>query len=105
MNTCRSSSLPPDEHAGIIPRVINDLFTEMASRASTVDFTVTATFCELYKEELIDLLDSTSDKIPAIREDTAGNVMVTGLKEVEVGAANELFFSFALPYSIPENTL
>ena len=90
--TANGPCVAVSEAAGVIPRVITDMFAEIARRSVDTEFAVRATFSELYNEEVRDLLDaSPADGKPpiAIREDTAGNILVVGLKEMEIGSPAE----------------
>jgi hypothetical protein len=48
------------EHQGIIPRVNQFIFDEIEARKSKSEFIVKCAFIEIYNEDLIDLLDSSS---------------------------------------------
>ncbi len=81
------------ENAGLIPRFMSDIFailvrrkgaSEKASRAkSLIEFKVTASFLEVYGEDIHDLLDEDRRSLP-IREDSNGDVVVRGLRDVQV---------------------
>jgi kinesin family protein 4/21/27 len=79
------------EARGVIPRVVCDLFTEIAARAESHDVTVRASFMELYREDLIDLISPAAASAPklAIREDPSGQIVIRGLTEVAVSSAAE----------------
>ncbi|UZJ52336.1 hypothetical protein CBS101457_001656 [Exobasidium rhododendri] len=81
----------PDLQTGIIPRAVANIFAEMktnqAAKGSSIQYTAKASFIEIYNEELIDLLaDGEGDNRPLvqIREDKAGHIIWSGLKEVRV---------------------
>ena len=42
---------------GVIPRIIDDIFETMLSAPSTLEFTVRASYMELYLERINDLID------------------------------------------------
>lgn len=42
----------------MIPKVIADLFQEIERRKNDAEFTVKASFLEIYNEQIIDLLDA-----------------------------------------------
>jgi hypothetical protein len=46
------------EDLGIIPRVIDLIFSEKEKRREKADIQVRCSFLEIYNEELIDLLDN-----------------------------------------------
>uniref|UniRef100_A0A1A9W714 Kinesin motor domain-containing protein n=1 Tax=Glossina brevipalpis TaxID=37001 RepID=A0A1A9W714_9MUSC len=79
-----------DEHTGVIPRVVHDIFERTCKMKDDFDFVVKCSFVELYKEQLFDLLSNKSreDSVVDIREDRSGIVMV-GLTEKTVLSAKE----------------
>ncbi|XP_070197100.1 chromosome-associated kinesin KIF4-like isoform X2 [Littorina saxatilis] len=83
------ASLSQDEEAmGIIPRIIRDLFEGIAERPEYT-FKVTVSYLEIYNEDLIDLLVTTSQKQTlSIREELNGEIKIKGLKEVVVQSAD-----------------
>ncbi|KAI8140358.1 hypothetical protein BJV82DRAFT_650891 [Fennellomyces sp. T-0311] len=92
------------ENEGIVPRCILELFEQLQARAaedSEYDFEVAVSFLELYNEELIDLLNpSTAQKRKngnsissteiSIREDIAGNIYWSGVREEVCRSPEEL---------------
>ncbi|KAI8378632.1 hypothetical protein BD560DRAFT_389939 [Blakeslea trispora] len=112
MGTGLESTINP-EHEGIVPRCIVDLFRNLNERSeSNPEFTfeVLVSFLELYNEELIDLLSPQQQQISAaakrksglglpppvapvevtIREDIAGNIYWSGVREEPCGNPEEL---------------
>lgn len=56
-------------------------------------YTILVSFIEIYNEELVDLLNPApaSERAPvSIREDTKGNIIWTGLKEVPVSSTEDV---------------
>ena len=43
---------------GVLPRVIRDIFCEIDKRKEEAEFTVKASFLEIYNEQIIDLLEN-----------------------------------------------
>ncbi|GAN05330.1 kinesin-like protein KIF21A-like [Mucor ambiguus] len=104
MGTGLESSVNP-EHEGIVPRCIVDLFRNLEERSesnSEFNYEVYVSFLELYNEELIDLLSPQLQQQAAtnkrrsgvplqpvsnnpvevtIREDIAGNIYWSGVRE------------------------
>ncbi|KAI9018542.1 hypothetical protein CLU79DRAFT_818917 [Phycomyces nitens] len=90
------------ENEGIVPRCIIDLFhslEERAQRSADFKYEVYVSFLELYNEELIDLLSphhkrkglpSTAHSEVTIREDVAGNIYWSGVKEELCTSPKEL---------------
>uniref|UniRef100_A0A1B0C5I3 Kinesin motor domain-containing protein n=1 Tax=Glossina palpalis gambiensis TaxID=67801 RepID=A0A1B0C5I3_9MUSC len=79
-----------NEHAGVIPRAVYDIFERTRKMKADFDFVVKCSFVELYQEQLFDLLSNKSreDSVVDIREDRSGIVMV-GLTEKIVFSAKE----------------
>ncbi|KAI9278677.1 hypothetical protein BDA99DRAFT_492852 [Phascolomyces articulosus] len=92
------------ENEGIVPRCILELFEELQNRADKdpeYNYEVAVSFLELYNEELIDLLNpSTAQKRKSgntpnstevsIREDIAGNIYWSGVREEPCQSPEEL---------------
>lgn len=95
MGTGLESTVNP-EHEGIVPRCMVDLFSKLnKQRESNEEFNyeVFVSFLELYNEELIDLLNPLRKKGGAevsIREDIAGNIYWSGVKEEACESPEEL---------------
>lgn len=98
----------PSTGAGMIPRVLSNLFAHL--EANVADYSVKVTYVELYNEELRDLLSSSlsapvgseqpmskggsgnsgnTDAGPKIFEDARGGVFIQGLEEAFVRNAHE----------------
>lgn len=91
MGTTFDNSTP--EQLGIIPRAVNHLFDEIASRSDDVTFSVSAQFMELYNDDVIDLLDSSRisghrAKLK-IHEDANGDIQIAGITNRSVKEARE----------------
>ncbi|KAJ8285425.1 hypothetical protein GJAV_G00026660 [Gymnothorax javanicus] len=79
-----------EDQSGIIPRAIEEIFQRLEQMPDTT-FTVRASYVEVYKEELRDLLElETSSKLLHIREDERGNTVLVGAREQEVESVEEL---------------
>ncbi|KAI9499210.1 hypothetical protein BDB00DRAFT_223398 [Zychaea mexicana] len=92
------------ENEGIVPRCILELFEKLQERADQdpeYNYEVAVSFLELYNEELIDLLNpSTAQKRKngnsvgsteiSIREDIAGNIYWSGVREEPCAGPEEL---------------
>ncbi|XP_028270102.1 kinesin-like protein KIF27 isoform X2 [Parambassis ranga] len=83
-----------DEEGGIIDHVAHNVFLlleQMKQSGDDVQVAVRFSYLELYKEELLDLLEPhTIPKELHIREDERGNTVVVGAKEVVITSAEEL---------------
>ena len=96
MGTTDNFSIP-SESKGIIPRAMESLFSSMNSpQYKTRNFSIKVSFVEIYNEDLIDLLSEqtqqTDESKPQvmIREDSRGNILLSGLQEMKVTSANEV---------------
>ncbi|KAG8455289.1 hypothetical protein GDO86_001476 [Hymenochirus boettgeri] len=79
-----------DDEQGIIPRAIHELFQYIADNHNA-EYTVRVSYIEVYKEELLDLLETeTNVKDLHIREDEKGNTVIIGAKEYQVENADEV---------------
>lgn len=53
-----------DPTSGIIPRALDYLFTSIAGLSTpTVRYTVKASYCEIYNEQVYDLLNATQEML------------------------------------------
>ena len=90
----------PYEQIGIVPRVFDFIFEEIANRrrqSEFSEFSVKVQFLELYGNDLRDLLDNSpvdkatgqSSKVLKITEGKNGSISVTGLKAELVESKTE----------------
>ncbi|KAF2879448.1 hypothetical protein ILUMI_26728 [Ignelater luminosus] len=85
-------SLEGDEQAGIIPRAMAHLFDELSSIPR--QYTVHASFLEIYNEELFDLLsDKTENKSIRLFEDQhqKGSVIINGISTVMLCNKSQIY--------------
>eukprot|EP00980_Cylindrotheca_fusiformis_P005168 scaffold1101_cov123-Cylindrotheca_fusiformis.AAC.6 len=86
-------------HTGLIPRFISEVFHEMQQKKelsakagertpSLLEYRVSASFLEVYGEDVYDLLDRERKSLP-LREDSVGGVVVTGLTQRSVSKPSE----------------
>lgn len=91
-----SSSLKvPTHQQGIIPRVIEDIFTNIAKRRQEdsvciSSYHVSVQFLEIYGEDIKDLLDPLSSSPVQIREKQGGGISILGAKEEPAESAEEM---------------
>ena len=79
---------------GIAARALEDLFSRLDG---TPSFSIKVSFFELYQEKIRDLISNQSNDPPEIniREDTNGEISVSGLVEKQVDdAASALEYAF-----------
>ncbi|KAH1222421.1 Kinesin-like protein KIN-12E [Glycine max] len=81
-------------NCGMTPRIFEHLFTRIqkekeARRDEKLKFTCKCSFLEIYNEQILDLLDPSSNNLQ-IREDSKKGVYVENLKETEVTYAREV---------------
>lgn len=53
----QGSDIDSDEYKGVIPRIIEAIFTTIMDAPSTIEFTVKVSFMEIYMERIRDLLN------------------------------------------------
>ena len=104
--TMGTSTQDSEEHLGLIPRFVSDLFENLqapndgeGSNCSKAENIVTISFIEIYGEDVYDLLTTEDDKYTnnitservsmPVREDEKGGVFVQGLFSKTVGTAQE----------------
>ncbi|TKY48715.1 Phragmoplast orienting kinesin 2 [Spatholobus suberectus] len=81
-------------NCGMTPRIFEHLFSRIqkekeARRDEKLKFTCKCSFLEIYNEQILDLLDPSSNNLQ-IREDNKKGVYVENLKEIEVTNAREV---------------
>ncbi|KAL2331862.1 hypothetical protein Fmac_019443 [Flemingia macrophylla] len=105
-------------NCGMTPRIFEHLFTRIqkekeARRDEKLKFTCKCSFLEIYNEQILDLLDPSSNNLQ-IREDSKKGVYVENLKETEVTYAREVIqlliqacddFIFALDFLFSTSTV
>ncbi|KAJ3109286.1 Chromosome-associated kinesin kif4a [Phlyctochytrium planicorne] len=94
-----SPNATPNPNEGIISRALKDLFAILNSKAQAgqFSFTLSATFLEVYNEELIDLLSSqrNSTRTPIIIQETGSGSSLSGCEYVKVSSAEEAIRLFS----------
>ncbi|XP_035825943.1 kinesin-like protein KIF27 isoform X2 [Aplysia californica] len=79
-----------EEEYGIIPRALVHMFQKMEEDKKK-SYTVAVSYIEIYMEELRDLLDlETSSKDLHVREDSKGNTVIVGAREVQCESLDEV---------------
>uniref|UniRef100_A0A671EA54 Kinesin family member 7 n=1 Tax=Rhinolophus ferrumequinum TaxID=59479 RepID=A0A671EA54_RHIFE len=89
MGEASVASLHEDEQ-GVIPRAMADAF-KLIDENDLLDCLVHVSYLEVYKEEFRDLLEvGTASRDIQLREDDRGNVVLCGVKEVDVEGLDEV---------------
>ncbi|CAH8626714.1 unnamed protein product [Schistosoma curassoni] len=88
MGTCISESVV-EESAGIVPRIIKDLFERMPNYE--YEYTMKVSFVEIYKEDIHDLLGEDVSASLQIREENQ-LVKIPGLTETVVTSPEEVLY-------------
>ena len=86
------------DHIGLIPRFMTDFFEYLKRKKETsdegkgdqvlLDYQLSASFLEVYGEDVFDLLDEERKSLP-LREDSHGGVVVAGLTSRPISNASE----------------
>jgi kinesin family protein 5 len=75
---------------GVIPRIVEQVFSSIAMASSNMEYTVKVSYMEIYMEKIRDLLAPMNDNLP-IHEDKARGVYVKGLLEVYTSCTEEVY--------------
>lgn len=88
--TFSMEGVPGDaEYAGIIPRVMNDIFDGIHNMQAELEFIVRVSYIEIYLEKIRDLLKPASNNL-SVRESRERGVWVAGATEVCCASADEM---------------
>jgi kinesin family protein 5 len=88
--TMMGADIGNDEQKGIIPRIVEQIFTSIMRSDGSIEFTVKVSYMEIYMEKIRDLLVPQNDNLP-IHEDKQRGVYVKGLGEFYVGSVDEVY--------------
>lgn len=88
--TMMGSSIDDEEGKGVIPRIVEQIFTSIMSSPSTIEYTVRVSYMEIYMERIRDLMAPQNDNLPVHEEKNRG-VYVKGLLEIYVSSVQEVF--------------
>lgn len=88
--TMMGSSIDDPDNKGVIPRIIEQIFTSIQMAPANMEFTVKVAYMEIYMEKVKDLLVPSNDNLP-IHEDKVKGVYVKGMKEVYVADTDEVY--------------
>ena len=79
-----------EQHNGVIPRAVHQLFEHIRDHSDDTEFRVTVSFCQIYMETIMDLLDATKNNLN-IREDPKLGIYVDNLTQIQVNEPQEIF--------------
>jgi kinesin family member 5 len=78
--TMTGDDTPASINAGIIPRIVNDLFLKIEATEKPLEFTLKISYCEIYLEKIKDLIEPTKNNL-RIQEDKVRGVHIPELTE------------------------
>eukprot|EP00937_MAST-01D_sp_MAST-1D-sp2_P003750 g3750.t1 len=85
-----SFPVPPEEE-GIVPRFVRCLFDVIACAPEHTEFRVRVSYCEIYLEQIRDLLDDSGSKMNLqIRQHPEDGIYVAGITEAYVASQEDL---------------
>lgn len=88
--TMMGADIGDDQSKGIIPRIVEQIFTSIMRSDGSIEFTVKVSYMEIYMEKIRDLLVPQNDNLP-VHEDKQRGVYVKGLGEFYVGSVEEVY--------------
>ncbi|KAF1825351.1 kinesin-domain-containing protein [Dissoconium aciculare CBS 342.82] len=88
--TMMGADIGDEATKGIIPRIVEQIFTSIMQSDGSIEFTVKVSYMEIYMEKIRDLLVPQNDNLP-IHEDKQRGVYVKGLGEFYVGSVGEVY--------------
>ncbi|KAK0636868.1 putative Nkin protein [Bombardia bombarda] len=88
--TMMGTSIDDGEGRGVIPRIVEQIFTSILSSTANIEYTVRVSYMEIYMERIRDLLAPQNDNLPVHEEKNRG-VYVKGLLEIYVSSVQEVY--------------
>ncbi|KAI8375530.1 kinesin heavy chain [Blakeslea trispora] len=88
--TMMGADIDDENTKGIIPRIVEQIFTSINDAPSNLEFTVKVSYMEIYMEKVRDLFNPSADNL-AIHEDKARGVYVKDLCEIYVANSDEVY--------------
>ncbi|EPS70956.1 hypothetical protein M569_03801, partial [Genlisea aurea] len=83
-----------EQKGGVIPQVMDSIFSKMDSMRVSTEFLIRVSFIEIFKEEVFDLIDPKQSgiaRVPIqIREKVNGGITLAGVTEAEVRTKEEM---------------
>lgn len=84
------SDIDDEEQRGIIPRIVQQIFTSIHQSPGNIEYTVGVSYMEIYMERIRDLLQPHNVNLP-IHEEKNRGVYVKGLLSVYVSTVEEVY--------------
>ncbi|KAF8454469.1 kinesin motor domain-containing protein [Kalaharituber pfeilii] len=88
--TMMGADIDSEAHKGIIPRIVEQIFSAITNSPQSMEYTVRVSYMEIYMERIRDLLNPVNDNLP-VHEDKARGVYVKGLLELYVSSVQEVY--------------
>lgn len=88
--TMMGPDIDDEDQKGIIPRIVEQIFTSILTSSGNIEYTVRVSYMEIYMERIRDLLVPQNDNLP-IHEEKSRGVYVKGLLEVYVSSVPEVY--------------
>ncbi|KAK4204895.1 P-loop containing nucleoside triphosphate hydrolase protein [Triangularia verruculosa] len=88
--TMMGTNIDDDSGKGVIPRIVEQIFSQIMSSPANIEYTVRVSYMEIYMERIRDLLAPQNDNLP-VHEEKSRGVYVKGLLEIYVSSVQEVF--------------
>lgn len=88
--TMMGADIDDEEQRGIIPRIVEQMFTSILKSPGNIEYTVRISYMEIYMEKIRDLLAPQNDNLP-IHEEKSRGVYVKGLLQIYVSSVQEVY--------------
>lgn len=88
--TMMGSDIEDNESRGIIPRIVEQMFSCIKTSPSNIEYTVRISYMEIYMERIRDLMMTANDNL-SIHEDKTRGVYVKNLLEIYVSTEAEVY--------------
>ncbi|KAG1144782.1 hypothetical protein G6F37_005916 [Rhizopus arrhizus] len=90
--TMMGADIDDPDTKGIIPRIIEQIFSSINDAPTNIEFTVKVSYMEIYMERVRDLFNPSNDNL-AIHEDKTRGVYVKDLYEIYVANRDEVYLA------------
>ncbi|KAK4172152.1 P-loop containing nucleoside triphosphate hydrolase protein [Triangularia setosa] len=88
--TMMGTNIDDEGGRGVIPRIVEQIFSQIMSSPANIEYTVRVSYMEIYMERIRDLLQPQNDNLP-VHEEKSRGVYVKGLLEIYVSSVQEVF--------------